>query len=66
MEPYGLSMNRLAMDLHVPVTWIAEIVNEGRGITSDTHGVAAGPLFQDHAAILDEYATALRTAGCQR
>ncbi|HVB57981.1 MAG TPA: hypothetical protein VNE63_16350 [Candidatus Acidoferrales bacterium] len=24
MEPYGLSMNRLAMDLHVPVTRIAE------------------------------------------
>lgn len=36
MKPYGLSMNRLAMDLHVPVTRIAEIVNERRGITSDT------------------------------
>ena len=27
MKPYGLSMNKLAMDLHVPVTRIAEIVN---------------------------------------
>ena len=36
MKPYGLSMNRLAADLHVPVTRIAEIVNERRGITSDT------------------------------
>jgi antitoxin HigA-1 len=36
MKPYGLSMNKLAMDLHVPVTRIAEIVNERRGITPDT------------------------------
>lgn len=36
MKPYGLSMNKLALDLHVPVTRIAEIVNERRGITADT------------------------------
>jgi len=36
MKPLHLSMNKLAMDLHVPVTRIAEIVNERRGITSDT------------------------------
>jgi antitoxin HigA-1 len=36
MKPYRLSMNRLALDLRVPVTRIAEIVNERRGITSDT------------------------------
>lgn len=36
MEPLGLSMNRLALDLHVPVTRIAEIVHERRGITPDT------------------------------
>lgn len=36
MKPYGLSMNRLSLDLHVPVTRIAEIVNERRGITPDT------------------------------
>jgi antitoxin HigA-1 len=36
MKPYGLSMNKLAMDLHVPVTRIAEIANERRGITADS------------------------------
>ncbi len=36
MEPLGLSMNRLAMDLRVPVTRIAEIVHERRGVTPDT------------------------------
>jgi len=36
MVPLGLSMNRMAMDLRVPVTRIADIVNEKRGITSDT------------------------------
>ena len=36
MEPLQLSMNRLALDLHVPVTRIAEIVHERRGITPDT------------------------------
>ena len=36
MKPYRLSMNKLALDLHVPVTRISEIANERRGITSDT------------------------------
>ena len=36
MEPLGLSMNRLALDLHVPVTRIAEIVHERRAISPDT------------------------------
>ena len=36
MEPLKLSMNRLALDLHVPVTRVAEIVHERRGITPDT------------------------------
>jgi addiction module HigA family antidote len=36
MKPYGLSMNKLAMDLRVPTTRIAEIVRERRGITPDT------------------------------
>jgi len=36
MEPLKLSMNRLALDLRVPVTRIAEIVHERRGITADT------------------------------
>jgi antitoxin HigA-1 len=36
MTPLGLSMNRMAMDLRVPVTRIAEIYHERRGITADT------------------------------
>ena len=36
MQPLGLSMNRVALDLRVPVTRIADIVNERRGITADT------------------------------
>jgi antitoxin HigA-1 len=36
MEPLQLSMNRLALDLRVPVTRIAEIVHERRGISADT------------------------------
>lgn len=36
MKPLGLSMSRLALDLHVPVTRIAEIVHRRRGITPDT------------------------------
>jgi addiction module HigA family antidote len=36
MLPLRLSMNKLALDLHVPVTRIAEIVHERRGITPDT------------------------------
>jgi antitoxin HigA-1 len=36
MEPLKLSMNRLALDLRVPVTRIAEIAHQRRGITPDT------------------------------
>ena len=36
LSPLGLSMNRLALDLRVPVTRIAEIVHERRAITPDT------------------------------
>jgi addiction module HigA family antidote len=36
MKPLRLSMNRLALDLRVPVTRIAEIVHERRGVTPDT------------------------------
>ena len=36
LTPHDLSMNRLAMDLRVPVTRIADIVAERRGITADT------------------------------
>jgi len=36
MAPIGLSMKKMAMDLRVPVTRIADIVNEKRGITAET------------------------------
>lgn len=36
MVPLNLSMNRLALDLRVPVTRIAEIVHGRRGITPET------------------------------
>jgi addiction module HigA family antidote len=36
MEPLDLSINGLALELHVPVTRISEIVNERRGVTADT------------------------------
>jgi addiction module HigA family antidote len=36
MKPLGLSMSKLALDLRVPVTRIADIVGERRGITADT------------------------------
>jgi len=36
IKPFGLSMNRMALDLRVPITRIADIVHERRGITPDT------------------------------
>jgi addiction module HigA family antidote len=36
LKPLGLSANRLAMELHVPVTRINDIVNLRRSITADT------------------------------
>jgi antitoxin HigA-1 len=36
LRPLGLSANRLALDLRVPVTRVGEILNERRGITADT------------------------------
>jgi len=36
MKPLCLSMNRLALELRVPVTRIAEIVHARRAITTDT------------------------------
>ncbi len=36
MEPLGLSINRLALELRVPVTRISEIVHGRRSITAGT------------------------------
>ena len=35
MSEFGVSMNRLARDLRVPVTRISEIVNQRQPVTSD-------------------------------
>jgi addiction module HigA family antidote len=50
MKPLGLSMNRMALDLRVPVTRIADIVNERRGITADT-ALRFARYFKNSAAI---------------
>jgi addiction module HigA family antidote len=36
MKPLGISINGLALELHVPVTRVSEIVNERRGVSADT------------------------------
>jgi addiction module HigA family antidote len=36
LKPLSISINGLALELHVPVTRISQIVNERRGITADT------------------------------
>ncbi|MGO9518809.1 MAG: HigA family addiction module antitoxin [Candidatus Korobacteraceae bacterium] len=48
MKPLGLSVNRLALDLHVPATRIGEIVHERRRITADT-ALRLGRYFKTNA-----------------
>ena len=36
MKPLGLSVNKLALGLHVPATRIGEIVHERRRVTAET------------------------------
>jgi len=36
MKPLGMSVNKLALELRVPATRMAEIVHGRRGITADT------------------------------
>ena len=36
LKPLGMSVNKLALSLHVPATRMSEIVNGRRAITSDT------------------------------
>ena len=45
MRPLGLSVNRLALELRVPVTRMAEIVHRRRAVTSDT-ALRLGRLFR--------------------
>jgi addiction module HigA family antidote len=36
MKPLGLSVNKLALELHVPATRVGEIVHQRRRVTADT------------------------------
>ncbi|MBI1896052.1 MAG: HigA family addiction module antidote protein [Acidobacteria bacterium] len=36
LKPLGLTANRLAIELHLPVTWVNDIVRGRRAITADT------------------------------
>ena len=36
LQPLGLSMNALALELRVPITRVSEIVHERRAISADT------------------------------
>jgi len=36
MKPLGLTVNKLALELHVPATRVGEIVHERRRITAET------------------------------
>jgi len=45
MKPLGLSAHRLAMNLHVPATRIAEIIHGRRAITADS-AVRLGRYFK--------------------
>ncbi len=48
MKPLGLSVNKLALDLHMPATRIGEIVHERRRITADT-ALRLGRYFKTNA-----------------
>jgi addiction module HigA family antidote len=48
MKPEGISTNRIARDLRVPVTRISEIVNQRRAITGDT-ALRLGRYFSNSA-----------------
>ena len=56
--PLGLSMNRVAIDLRVSVTRIADIVNEKRAITADT-ALRFARYFNDRPTFSDESPNAL-------
>jgi antitoxin HigA-1 len=53
MKPLGLTVNRLALELHVPATRIGEIVHERRRITAETDA-ASGTILQHERRVLAE------------
>ena len=48
LKPLGLSVNKLALELHVPATRIGEIVHARRRITADT-ALRLGRYFKTNA-----------------
>ncbi len=64
MKPLGISQNRLASDIDVPVTRINQIVNGRRGITADT-ALRLGEYFKTSPQLWLNLQTAydLRIAG---
>ena len=60
LGPLGLSVNRLAIKLQTTVTRMNDIVRGKRAITADT-ALRLGDLLRNHAPILDESSSQLRT-----
>jgi addiction module HigA family antidote len=56
MKPLGLSVNKLALELHVPATRIGEIIHERRRTTAET-----AMRLQDERGVLAEPAEYLRS-----
>src|SRR5271165_2929945 len=48
MKPLGLTVNKLALELHVPATRVGEIVHQRRRITADT-ALRLGRYFKTNA-----------------
>src|SRR5271169_5387486 len=48
MKPLGLTVNKLALELHVPATRIGEIVHQRRRVTADT-ALRLGRYFKTNA-----------------
>ena len=59
LKPLGISINGLALELHVSVTRVSEIVNERRGITADT-ALRSGAALWHERRFLDEYTEGVR------
>ena len=55
LKPLALSANRLAIELHVPVTRINDIAH-CRAIHFGRHGPAFGAVFRHEPSVLDQSA----------
>jgi addiction module HigA family antidote len=59
LKPLGMTINALAMALHVPGNRLYAIVEGARGISPE-YGVAARPLLRHRSGILGQPSGALR------